>query len=184
MPKKNKKKQKSHLGGHGGFTNTDKPVFDEIVEMYDIKSVLDIGCGPAGMKEIAEAKNVKWYGIDGDPKIIETSNNSLLHDFTLGAPKLDSVFDLAWSVEFLEHVYEEYMDNYMQAFSTANFICCTAAPPGKSGHHHVNCKDLDYWTNCFEQYGYKYDDHYTKKLHSISEMRKDFFKISGMFFFK
>jgi trans-aconitate methyltransferase len=129
MPKKNKKKQKSHLGGHSNLTNTDKPVFDEIVEMYDIKSVLDIGCGPAGMKEIAEAKNVKWYGIDGDPKIIETSDNSLLH-------------------------------------------------------HHVNCKDLDYWTDCFAQYGYKYDDHYTKKLHSISEMRKDFFKISGMFFFK
>jgi hypothetical protein len=177
-------KLKSHLGGHGNITNVDRPVFEDIVEKYQIKTMIDIGCGPGGMKELAEQKQVIWHGIDGDPSIIDNSSNTTLHDFTLGKPAISQTFDLAWSVEFLEHVYEEYMDNYMNVFSLANFVCCTAAPPGKKGHHHVNCRDLDYWVDAFKQYGFKYDKTYTEHLHDISQMRKKFFKKTGMFFYK
>ena len=177
-------KWESHLGGHGFKTNTDKPVFDHIVDKFNIKSMVDIGCGIGGMQELAEEKNVKWYGIDGDNLVIETTENTLLHDFTLSSPNISMDFDLAWSVEFLEHVNEEYMDNYMQIFQKSTYICCTAAPPGTPGHHHVNCKDLNYWIDAFSQYGFTYDLEYTQKLHNISKMRTKFFKKTGMFFYK
>jgi hypothetical protein len=174
----------SHLGGHGNKTNVDQPVFDHIVDKFNVKRMIDVGCGPGGMRELAQEKNVYWYGVDGDDTVIETTENTLLHDFTIGKPNILSKFDLAWSVEFLEHVYEEYMPNYMQVFQCAKYVCCTAAPPGKKGHHHVNCKDLDYWIDAFNQYGFTYDEEYTKHLHSITNMRKKFFKRSGMFFYK
>lgn len=173
---------KSHLGGHAGKTNIDQSVFDEIVSKYNITSIVDIGCGPGGMEKLAASKNVSWYGIDGDETVIQTTNKTLLHDFTLGKPKINNKFDLAWSVEFLEHVYEEYMPNYMHIFQQAKYVCCTAAPPGSTGHHHVNCKDLDYWIASFKKYGFTYNESYTKHLHKISTMRKKFFKRSGMFF--
>ena len=46
---------KSHLGGHGNKTNVDQPVFDHIVDKFNIKRMVDIGCGPGGMRELAEA---------------------------------------------------------------------------------------------------------------------------------
>jgi hypothetical protein len=177
-------KLQSHLGGHGFKTNTDKPVFDHIVDKFNIKSVVDIGCGVGGMQELADKKNVKWYGIDGDDAVIKTTENTLLHDFTLGSPNISIDFDLAWSVEFLEHVYEEYMPNYMQVFERAKYVCCTAARPGKKGHHHVNCQDTEYWIDAFKQYGFTFDQEYTNHLYSISKMRKKFFRRSGMFYYK
>lgn len=173
-----------HLGGHAGKTCIDQPLFAEIANNYKIKSMIDIGCGPGGMHKIAKQHNVFWYGIDGDSSVIENSPTTVLHDFTKGSPKIIQKFDLAWSVEFLEHVEESFIENYMTVFSLAKFVNCTAAPPGATGHHHVNCKDLDYWIDVFKQYGFTYDSKYTEKLKSISKMRKGFYKRSGMFFYK
>ena len=38
-----------------------------IREKYNINSMLDIGCGPAGMVEYANYKGVYAIGVDGDP---------------------------------------------------------------------------------------------------------------------
>jgi hypothetical protein len=76
------------------------------------------------------------------------------------------------------------MDNYMQVFSKAKYVCCTAAPPGTGGHHHVNEQDTEYWIDAFKQYGFTYNEDRTMLLHRISKMRKRFFKKSGMFFYK
>jgi SAM-dependent methyltransferase len=175
---------KSHLGGHQNRTNIDVPVFDFIATTYDVKHMVDIGCGPGGMKELAEKFQIEWFGIDGDESIITNSQNTLCHDFTTGVLDLNKNFDLAWSVEFLEHVEEQFIPNFMPVFSQAKYALVTAALPGSPGHHHVNCQTNDYWIKIFQANGFTFLEKETIYLRSISEMTKSFFKKTGMFFVK
>ena len=46
-------KTPEHLGGHLNRTNTDEPLLRYIKERFKVETMLDIGCGPGGMKEIA-----------------------------------------------------------------------------------------------------------------------------------
>ena len=124
-----------HLGGHGNRTWTDEGALKYIQNKFSISSMVDVGCGTAGMRSIAEALDIKWLGIDGDPNV--SQNGVITHDFTKGEVETDK-FDLGWSVEFLEHVYEEYQPNYMAVFAKCKYVLCTAAPPGWGGYHHVN----------------------------------------------
>ena len=48
-------KQDKHLGGHAGITHTDQGVLKFFQENHNIKSILDVGCGPGG--QVFEAKN-------------------------------------------------------------------------------------------------------------------------------
>jgi hypothetical protein len=175
---------KTHLGGHLNKTHTDDGILDFIKWEYEINSLIDIGCGPGGMSKVCKSKDIDWFGIDGDFTVIP-KNNSLVHDFSEGSPSIDRRFDAAWSVEFLEHVDEEYVDNFMKVFQLADkMIIATAAPPGTPGHHHVNCQPLDYWIDVFDNYGYEYSEEVTKKLKSVSRMRKPFFQRHGFVMFK
>ena len=145
----------NHLGGHFGFTAMVTKTFDYIREKYNIQSVLDIGCGPAGMVEYANYKGVYAIGVDGDPDLGEKPY-TIIHDFTTGELELDETFELVYSTEFVEHVEEQYVDNFMKLFQKGYYVFMSAAPPGQAGHHHVNCKDKKYWIEKFEQYGFEY----------------------------
>lgn len=156
-----------------------------LIKEYNIKSFLDIGCGPGGMVALAQMRGLEAVGIDGDwevPK--EPDTNIIIHDFTTG-PCFTSKneFDLGWSVEFLEHVDEKYQDNYMQAFARCKYVVCTAAPPGYPGHHHVNCQPQEYWHEVFDKYQFDYDDAVTQRIRKQeSTMQKPFMQTTGMFY--
>lgn len=180
-----------HLGGHMNITHTDRSTFLHVKNKYDITSMIDVGCGPGGMIEIARDRGVSVMGVDGDFTLTETWNSKnidvVLHDFTQGAPKIPKDFDhvdLVWSVEFLEHVYEEYLPNIFDVFKRADYVVATAAPPGSGGHHHVNERPLDYWIEQFADNGFVYDEEESNYIKENSVMRKGFMKRSGMFFHK
>jgi SAM-dependent methyltransferase len=172
----------NHLGGHNNITSIDLPMMKKIKDDFEIRSCLDIGCGPGDMESICKNLSIEWTGIDGDFSI--KKENILMHDFTKSKLILDKEFDLAWSVEFLEHVEEIYLDNFMPCFSACSFVLITAALPNSPGHHHVNCKENSYWIDIFEKHNFKFLDDYTNELKVVSTMRKHFFKRSGMFFKK
>ena len=177
-----------HLGGHLNKTHTDRATLLYLKNKYDIKSMIDVGCGPGDMTEIASGRGIDAMGIDGDFTLQETWQskriNVMLHDFSKGAPELDKEFDLAWSVEFLEHLYEDLIPNFMAVFSKAKYIICTAAPPGYTGHHHVNCQPQEYWVEKFAEYGFEFDAEETLYIRKNSAMRKPFMQRTGMFFRK
>ncbi len=180
----------SHLGGHKNRTHLDEGVLSFMIKEFNIKSLIDIGCGPGGMVNLAEEMNLKTLGIDGDFTIKRKGENFLIHDYTLGPTKLNSKFDMAWSCEFVEHVHEEYIDNYIKDFQLAKYIVMTFSE--KQGHHHVNINNEEYWIKTFENYDFKYDKDYTQKIRSVSTMnaigkfagKKEFVKTNGLFFSK
>ena len=172
-----------HLGGHKYVTNIDTTILPYLISKYKIRNMVDIGCGPGGMQKIARQLGIDWTGIDGD-FTLKNKQNIIIHDFSKGRLELDKNFDLAWSSEFLEHVDERYVDNYMHIFATAKIIVATAAIPGTPGYHHVNCKNINYWCEVFSRYGMEYDKEETLYLKKISNMRKGFFRRHGFCFRK
>lgn len=177
-----------HLGGHAGKTHLDKGALLWAAQEFNCESFLDIGCGPGGMVQLAEENGFTSFGIDGDYTIDRYSvDNFLIHDFTTGPAPLTKKYDLGWSVEFVEHVYEEYMPNYMQAFQNCRIVAMTYAPPGWAGHHHVNLQEESYWIDKFKEYNLIYDKLKTQKLREFSTMnqhkqKKAFVKNRGIIF--
>jgi len=171
---------KKHLGGHYNFTAMLKPTYDLIKNTFDIKSMLDIGCGPGGMVEYSNYIGIYSIGVDGDESVKNNKEYILIHDYTLGELVLDETFDLVYSTEFLEHVEEKYVPNFMPSFKKGKYVFCSAAPPGQSGHHHVNCKPKEYWIEKFKNINFEYDEEFTKALSETTNDRV--VKTNGMFF--
>lgn len=169
----------SHLGGHYGFTAMCLPTLDYIKQKYNVQSMIDVGCGPAGMTEYANYLGVYAIGIDGDTSLGEKPYVKF-HDYTLGNLELDENFDLAYSTEFLEHVEEKFMDYFMDTYQKAQYVFVSAAPPGQGGHHHVNEKNKDYWIEKFDHYGFDYLEDVSKEIAETFEDK--LIKDNSMFF--
>jgi SAM-dependent methyltransferase len=170
-----------HLGGHDNETHLDDGVLDYMMKKYKIESYLDVGCGPGGMCELAASKGLRVLGIDGD-YTLNHKQPTFIHDFTVGPASIADQFDMVWSCEFLEHVEEQYMPHYMDAFQKAKYVVCTYAVPGQWGHHHVNCQPMQYWKDSFAKYGFKFSASESMNLRSASTMKANHFSRSGLFF--
>lgn len=172
-------KVKKNIGGHKNKTWTDLGALRYLAKKINAKTFLDIGCGPGGQIEIAKTLGLKAQGIDGDPKFSDMKDISVF-DFSeskFSKNKLKNIpkegfFDIGWSVEFLEHVDEKYIDNFMPAFSLCRFVVITHATPGQGGYHHVNENTFEYWENIFKKSGFSYSSKLTKKIKEKSTMKK------------
>ncbi|MDC3187107.1 class I SAM-dependent methyltransferase [Pelagibacteraceae bacterium] len=172
-----------HLSGHGNKTWVDEGSFKKINELIDIKSMVDVGCGPGGMVKYTKDLGIKSIGIDGDNSIIrDIEDDFYLHDYTKGYFNTELTFDLCWCVEFLEHVDSLYADNYFDTFKKCKYVFCTFAPKGKGGYHHVNTQDEAYWKEKFDNFNFKYLEEDTKLIRLSSTITKNFIRDHGLFF--
>lgn len=191
-----------HLGGFetssdcfpNGDMNTFTPkLWENIIKKYKIKSVIDVGCG-MGFSVIEFLKHCKdVVGIDGSPYALQHSpvkSHIFAHDYSKGLLETDDRYDLCWSCEFVEHVSEEYRDNFLSTFAFAKYVAMTFAEPGQPGHHHVNCQPEDYWIHHLNRFGFDYDEKSTKKLRKLAKKEGDqdghfkYFEKNGLFFVK
>lgn len=154
---------------HANRSNTDMKVLNFLIEKFSIKSFVDIGCGLGGQVAIAKELGLNAIGIDGDPTIKEFPG-LVRHDYTSGPLRIENV-DLGWSVAFIEHIEEKFMHNFMVTFLGCKYICCTYAPPGLGGRHHVNCKDENYWINKFREFGFNFDEKLSHEIRTMSEQK-------------
>ena len=173
----------THLGGHFNVTHLDNGVLEWSKENLSVKSMLDIGCGPGGMVELALSKNIDAIGIDGDHTVNRFDKDRfIIQDFTKGPAIINRIFDLAWSVEFVEHVEEKYVPNYMKAFSQCKYVIMSFAPKGAPGYHHVNCRDNQYWIDVFTENEFRFDHNLTLIMKSKSSMKRNFLRNNGLVF--
>ncbi len=173
-----------HLGGHFGKTILDEGALVFLKEQFAVASMIDVGCGPGGQVELARKLGIEAFGIDGDYTLKRKKSHYFLHDFTTGVFPCKRRFDLAWCVEFLEHVEEKYQPFYMDILQHANRVACTSAPPGWEGFHHVNCREQDYWISVFKKYGFVLDKKNTERMKERSSMQREFMRDTGMLFVK
>ena len=173
-----------HLGGWsiGGDGGTYYPfMWKYIVDSYNIKSVLDIGCGRGYSTRFFKSLGCDVKGIDGSIKAKElslTSDDFILHDYTKGTisifDKTDQlqIFDLGWSCEFVEHVESNYIPNFMFNFKQCKYVAMTFAEIGQTGHHHVNENTAQYWIDTFKLYNFTFLENETNVLRVYAESDK------------
>lgn len=71
-----------HLGGHFGNVNKDPSTLRFLAERYGIRTMIDVGCGPGGMLDEAEALGIDAVGVDGDPFVADADPRIFCHDYT------------------------------------------------------------------------------------------------------
>jgi SAM-dependent methyltransferase len=144
-----------HLGGHFGNTNMDEATLDYLIARFGVRSMLDVGCGPGGMVDAAERRDLAVWGIDGDSTL--SRDGIVLWDYTIERLWWSQPMDLIWCTEFVEHVEAQYQDNYLATFDAGRVLFLTAAPPGFPGWHHVNCQPQEYWIDLLATRGWTLD---------------------------
>ncbi len=167
-----------HLGGYveGGDPNTTYPAMWEwLAETYaNLGPMLDVGCGDGATLAYFRTLGVDGVGVDG---IAQHEERILQHDFTKGpwptpGSWFGSVeflgFGLVWSCEFVEHVAEEYVENFLSAFLLGRLVLMTHALPGQGGHHHVNCQTAAYWIRKLASISYALDVPLTARLRALA----------------
>lgn len=136
-----------------------------IIELFNPKSVVDIGCGIGTFLHIFNEMGVQdLLGLDGvwvNKK--ELSKNISLDYFKeIDLEKgihLERKFDLAICLEVLEHVDSKYSDIVIKNITElSDIIIFSAAIPGQVGQNHVNEQWLEYWEEKFSNNGFKFHD--------------------------
>ena len=178
------------LGGscEGGDPATYYPeLWNWLVKDRGVQSVIDVGCGEGIAVKYFSSLGCVVRGIEG----IKQKHLSITeHDYTTGPFKLPAwarPFDLCWSCEFVEHVEEEYVPNFLATFMCAKMVMMTHAWPNQDGYHHVNCQTPDYWKGAMAAIGYRYDYTLTQIARAYAGFNKNpwnHFERSGMAFIK
>ena len=151
-----------HLGGYvksdhnwpDGDPCTYCPkVWDWLLARYKPKTLLDVGCAEGHAVRYFRCAGVEAFGVEGCRRALDESvapRESLVeHDYTKGPLPWRWAarrFDIVWCCEFVEHVDAAFEENFLSTFDLADVVCMSHAFPGQGGHHHVNCRLREYWT--------------------------------------
>ena len=142
-------------------------------ESLGVRSVFDVGCGEGHCAGFFRDLGCRVLGVDGSIQASQDSvipESHVIHDFVNGPHVPEEKFDLIWSCEFVEHVEEKYVDNFLTTFnSSKRFIMLTWAAPGQQGWHHVNCQPEGYWIDKLASIGFTLDPDLTLESKKISE---------------
>ena len=174
-----------HLGGYveGGDPDTWYPtLWAWFVDELHVNSVLDVGCGDGAAlrwwgSEVAVAEGVDGVDQGGYPIFV--------CDYTTGTFESGRQYDLVWSCEFVEHVEERFVDNFLRTFKAGKYVAMTHAVPGQPGWHHVNCQPSDYWVEKLDGIGYELLDGTTAIARAVAakdDAANNYFKQTGLVF--
>jgi hypothetical protein len=170
--------KKDHLGGYiVGLTEFGDPntysteVWDWMIKC-GIKSLIDVGCGEGHSTKYFLDRGIECIGVEGGENAFNNSSvkdKLFLHDYTEGPYIPNKQYDAVWCCEFVEHIEEEYMENFLKTFDFSNKIFMTHATPGQPGYHHVNCQPSDYWIRILEKRGFKYNNELSVFLRGLTD---------------
>lgn len=166
-----------HLGGYisGGDPATQFPdLWRWIHETHEVETVLDIGCGDGTAIDAMRDMGMEVVGVDG---VEQNRPDILTHDFTIGPmDEYDSKLlrcsqpDMVWSCEFVEHVEERFVRNFLPAFALGNLLLMTHGEPGQPGHHHVNNQTSSYWVGAMAASGFYLHPELTSRTRELAAL--------------
>ena len=170
-----------HLGGHENETHLDDGAIDFIIKNFGVKSMVDIGCGPGGMTELARSKGLEVLPVDGDFVVERNIADVVIHDYQKAGYIPEKKYDLAWTVEFVEHIEECYIRNFVDTMDKCKFVLMTHAFPGQPGHHHVNCQTTEYWVHLMSAFGFQVVPEATMAIRQASTMTERYVREQSLF---
>jgi len=163
---------KPHLGG---FTDLDlmgitPRLWKFFASDWIVKSVVDVGCGKGVSASWFHLHGMRTLCVEGSHDAVEQTllphDIVVEHDFTRGEWWPQETYDLAWSVEFLEHVSAPYIHNYMSMFKKAAVLVVTHSKWG--GWHHVEVHNKEWWISRFVREGFVFSESLTNTIHKVA----------------
>jgi SAM-dependent methyltransferase len=161
----------------------DVKLSNAIIDLFPVKTVVDIGCGDGRYVSNFLAHGIQCEGYDGSPLTPELTNEVCkVMDFS---EQVDiGKFDLVLSLEVGEHIPKKYeqvfIDNLCR--TSNDFICLSWAVPGQPGYGHVNCQNNEYVINEMSKRGFGYLKLWSHWIRKQSELEwfKDTLMIYGL----
>lgn len=145
-----------------------KSIVDKIMEEFEIKSVLDVGCGNgAFLAEFLHREDVIAHGVDLNPfwkeewdkKYPEAAGYFINMDF--GKVKFDkAAADLIMCIEVMEHLDDKTVHKWVKKFSElGKWVIFTSVPYSEGPAWdkywgHLNLKPTNHWVEIFKKYGF------------------------------
>jgi|TARA_Y100000310_G_C20677417_1_gene813886 hypothetical protein len=135
----------------------------DLIERYQIKSMIDFGCAVGSFLEGAYLVGLKkLVGIEINYQISKQYTHesivSLIKELDMTKPVELGTFDCGWSFEAAEHINPEGTDQFIDNLvnSSDRMIIMTAASAGQGGTGHINLKPKDFWIESISKHGFKY----------------------------
>ena len=170
-----------HLGGHENETHLDDGALSYIIENFGVKSMIDVGCGPGGMTELARSRGLEVLAVDGDFVVERNIKDVVINDYQETAFKPDKNYDLAWCVEFVEHIEAQHIQKFVTTFQACKYVIMTHAFPDQPGHHHVNCQPTEYWVAVMLAFGFGVHPEATNAIRQASTMTERYIRQQSLF---
>jgi len=140
-----------------------------LTQMFDVDSVIDIGCGNGEYTQHFLDHGISCIGYDGSPLTPEiTEELCSVKDFAV--PQDVGQFDLVLSLEVGEHIPQKYervfLDNICRA--ARKYVCLSWAIIGQGGTGHVNCRDNWYVIQEMRKREFEFEPVMSQKLRDHS----------------
>lgn len=149
--------ERPDLGGniaHGDTGTWCPALWGYLVERYAVRSVLDVGCGEGHAVAWFHRRGCVAHGFDGLRENVQQAVHPIQCFDLLSPVPFVMPVDLVWSAEVAEHIDPGQVDRYLDALCNGRVVAMTAAPPGQTGWHHVNCQPEEYWVERMAARGY------------------------------
>ncbi|MBL7700156.1 MAG: methyltransferase domain-containing protein [Chitinophagaceae bacterium] len=146
-----------------------------LMELFNPKSVLDIGCGPGAFLKVFEDNGITdLKGIEGSwldqSKLLIDKDRIVIADIEKGFT-LQKKFDIAICLEVAEHIRESYAGQLVTALTThSDVIIFSAAIPAQGGQNHVNEQWIGYWRDLFAARGFMMYDMIRPRIWEIKNI--------------
>lgn len=134
-------------------------------EQKEIKTVLDIGCGPGRAVKMLKSKGFEAKGFDCSSKAVEFANDEDIVRADLPDIPFDGRFDLALCTEVLEHVTEELVEKTLHRLRRQAEYAIITIPhqhAGFPGPHmeqlHETVHDRKWWREKLQESGKVIDE--------------------------
>jgi len=127
----------------------DSPLGDALVNFIkneNINTIIDFGCGMGTYVKNFRKNNINAFGVDGNPKTPELTNN-ICKVLDLSVPlQFDNIFDWVMSLEVGEHLPKKFENIFINNLHNNNRygIILSWAIKGQGGHGHFNEQNNDY----------------------------------------
>lgn len=175
------KKNSMYVGGNNVH---DEGLANKLADLFEKKSVVDLGCGLGWYCPIISKKSKKCDQYDGSVNIEEVTNGKVKYLNLAEKINFNCNYDIVMSLEVAEHIPKEFEEVYVNNLvkCSREGILITWSRIGQGGHFHVNNKNREDVMKLFESKGYKYQNEITERLKNSTQV--DWLKSNILYFTK
>lgn len=144
-----------------GMSSSAEIILGFIYNLYNPKSVIDIGCGQGAWLNAAESFGATTLkGFDGiwvkEEGLFSKNIDFVPVDLFDSLPKINEKYELCISLEVAEHLPEDKAEGFVDLLcQSSDTILFGAAIKYQGGTNHINEQWQTYWIKLFKSRGYE-----------------------------